>query len=113
MHKKEIYFILIILCFLAYFNSLNNQFVSDDIQSIAKNPLIGQPQTYLIDPANLLNSLAYLIGRFNPFPYHLASVIIHTLNTILIFFFLVLFFKPETSFLGAGLFAVHPIHTEA
>ncbi|MBI5145446.1 MAG: tetratricopeptide repeat protein, partial [Candidatus Omnitrophica bacterium] len=46
-------------------------------------------------------------------PYHLASVIIHTLNTILIFFFLVLFFKPETSFLGAGLFAVHPIHTEA
>lgn len=113
MNNKQIYFILIALCFLAYFNSLTNEFVSDDIQVIAKNPLIGQPTRYLIDPANLLNSLNYLTGKFNPIPYHLSNIILHTLNTILIFLFLALFFKPEAGFLGAAIFAVHPIHTEA
>ncbi len=111
--RKEIIIILIALCFLAYFNSLNNQFVSDDIQAIPKNPLISQPQAYLADPANLFNSLSYLIGKLNPFVYHLTGIILHSLNTILIFFFLLLFFKSEASFLGAILFALHPIHTEA
>ncbi|MGE5197428.1 MAG: tetratricopeptide repeat protein, partial [Deltaproteobacteria bacterium] len=61
----------------------------------------------------LLNSLNYLIMKNNPLSYHLTNVILHALNTILVFIFLRLFFKAAPSFLGACLFAVHPVHVEA
>src|SRR3989338_861953 len=113
MKTKHICFILIALCFLVYANSLNNAFVSDDIPAILKNPAISHPLRFWLDPFNLLNSFSYLIAGYSPFLYHLTSIILHSLNTILVFFFLSLFFKAESSFLGACLFAVHPIHTEA
>lgn len=113
MENKYIYFILVALCFLVYANSLHNAFVSDDIPAILKNPFISSPLRSWADPAAFLNSLNYLIAKFNPFAYHLTNIILHSLNTILVFLFLHLFFKTEASFLGACLFAVHPIHTEA
>ena len=113
LNKREIYFILIALCFLLYANSLNNAFISDDIAGIAKNPLISSPLHFWLSPDSLLNSLNYLIAKFNPFIYHLTNIILHSLNTILVFLFLNLFFKTEASFLGACLFAAHPVHTEA
>lgn len=114
MFKKiHIIFILVSLCFLLYANSLNNDFVSDDIPGILKNPTISRPFLFWLDPASLLNSFNYLIAGYKPFIYHLTSIILHSLNTILVFFFLYLFFKTEAAFLGAVLFAVHPIHTEA
>ena len=113
LSKKEICLLLIALCFLVYANSLNNAFVSDDIPAILKNPAISHPLRFWLDPFNLLNSFSYLIAGYNPFIYHLISIILHSLNTILVFFFLHLFFKAKPSLLGACLFAVHPIHTEA
>jgi len=113
LSKKEICLLLIALCFLVYANSLNNAFVSDDIPAILKNPAISHPLRFWLDPFNLLNSFSYLIAGYNPFIYHLVSIILHSLNTILVFFFLHLFFKAKPSLLGACLFAVHPIHTEA
>ena len=113
LSKKYIYFVLIALCFLLYANSLNNVFISDDIPAIVKNPLVSQPLRCWLDPASLLNSFNYLMGGYNPFIYHLTNIILHALNTLLVFFFLSLFFKAESSFLGACLFAVHPIHAEA
>ena len=105
--------LLIILCFAVYSNSLNNAFVSDDIGAILENTFISQPSRYLLEPTNFLNSLIYLVSGFNPFSYHLINIILHSINTILVFFFLRLFFKTESSFLAACLFATHPIHTEA
>ena len=112
-NKKYLYLILIILSFLVYANSFNNAFVSDDIDGIVKNPLISHPLYFWLSPSNLLDSLIYLIAGNNPFPYHLTSIILHSIATIFVFFFLRLFFNTESSFLGASLFAVHPIHTEA
>ena len=111
--KKKIYLILIGLCFLVFANSLNGDFVSDDIPAIIKNPAISNPGNHLFNPGDLLSSLTYLLVKDNSFLYHLTNVILHSLNTILVFLFLTLFFKDETSFLGASLFAVHPIHVEA
>ena len=51
--------------------------------------------------------------KFDPFLYHLSNIIIHALNSILVFFFLLLFFRPLASLWGSLVFAVHPIHTEA
>lgn len=111
--KWQNYFILIALCFLIYANSLNNVFISDDIPGIVKNPYISSPLRHWLAPQDLLNSLNYLLAGYNPFSYHLTNIILHSLNTILVFIFLSLFFKAEASLLGACLFAVHPIHAEA
>lgn len=115
MTKKEGLFYLILtgLCFLVYANSLNNAFVFDDIPAILQNPKISQPFTYLLEPPGFLNSICYLIGKNNPSIFHFISIALHSLNTILVFLFLRLFFKVESSFIAACLFAVHPIHTEA
>ena len=111
--KYIIYFILAGLCFLAYANSVNNGFVSDDVETILENPYISRLSDSWFRPQELLNSLSYRIAKFNVVPYHIFSIILHFLNTVLVFFFLNLFFKRGPSFLGACLFAVHPIHTEA
>jgi len=113
MNKKQIYFILIALCFIIYANSLNNAFVSDDIDSVLRNPLISKPLHAWLLPHDFLNSVDYLIARFNPIVYHLTNIILHSVATILIFLFLQLFFKTEPSLIGASLFAVLPIHAEA
>ncbi len=113
LSRKKFYLILIGLCLLAYSNSLNNAFISDDLPAILENPRISQISRSLLNPQGMLNSLAYLIAGFNPVPHHLISIILHALNTILVFIFLSLFFKTIPSFWGACIFAVHPIHTEA
>lgn len=101
------------LCVLVYLNSLEGAFISDDIPAIVKNPQIIHPLNFWMEPASLLNSLNYRIAGYNPFIYHLTSILLHSLNAILVFFFIRLFFGVEASLLGSILFAVHPIHTEA
>ncbi|MBU4473289.1 MAG: tetratricopeptide repeat protein [Candidatus Omnitrophica bacterium] len=111
--KKQIYLLLIALCFLVYANSLNNEFVSDDIPAIVENSYISHPARYWLSPPMFLNSLCYLAVQDNPFLHHLVSITLHAIVTILVYFFLGLFFKGQGSLLGACLFAVHPIHSEA
>jgi protein O-mannosyl-transferase len=107
-------FLIAIVCFTVYANSLNNSFLDvDDIDAIVKNPQISQFSRFWFEPSMLLNSFSYLIAGYNPFIYHLVSVSVHCINTILVFLFLGLFFNTEVSFLASLLFAVHPIHTEA
>ncbi|MBM3255547.1 MAG: tetratricopeptide repeat protein [Candidatus Omnitrophica bacterium] len=113
LNRRFIIVILFTACFLVYFNSLDGVFISDDIPAIARNPELLFPWRFWMEPASLLNSLNLLIAGHNPFTYHLTSVLLHALNTILAFFFLSIFFGLEPSFLGALIFAVHPIHTEA
>lgn len=113
MRNREVYFILAVFCFLIYANSLKGAFVSDDVPAIVNNNQISSISRYLFIPSELLNSINYLIGKDNPFYYHLSNVILHVINSILIFLFLNLWFKKEGAFLGAALFAAHPIHTEA
>lgn len=105
-------FIIIALSCVIYLNTLNNAFVSDDIPAIVNNPDIAHIFHNRNSPA-FLNSLNYLIAKLNPVPYHLANIILHSLNSILVFFFLLLFFRQGPAFWGSLIFATHPIHTEA
>ncbi|MFH1457799.1 MAG: tetratricopeptide repeat protein [Candidatus Omnitrophota bacterium] len=113
MSLKKICFILACVCFLTYANSLNNQFVSDDIDSIINNEFITQPMHYWLFPSLILNCMSYFIGKLNPFVYHLTNIILHWIATVLVFLFLRFFFKFEASFLASALFAALAIHTEA
>ena len=104
-------FIIAALSIVLYANSIGGGFISDDIPTIVNNP----PAEGILECRSfgrLLNVISYKLGGLNPLFYHLHNIIFHTLNSILVFFFLSIFFKPQASFLGALLFASHPIHTE-
>ncbi len=113
LKPRAVYFILAMACLLVYGNSLNNAFVSDDIPAILTNSRIQDTLSCWNEPQSFLNSLIYNFSGFKVFPYHLANLILHLINTILVFTLLNLFFKTQASFLGALLFAVHPAHAEA
>ncbi len=106
-------FILLCTAIFVYLNSLNGAFIYDDLSGIFENRFIAQPMHFLTNPAMLLNSLAFCIGKVNPFPYHIASVGVHALNVVLLFIFLRIFFADLPAFLAALLFAVHPANTES
>lgn len=111
--RKLLYLLLILFCVAGYANSLNGSFLADDLSAIQGNPHLAQAFRFWQDPHMFFNSLDYLLGGYDPFIYHLTNLILHALNTILAFFFLCLFFNAEAGFLGAALFALHPVHTEA
>jgi tetratricopeptide (TPR) repeat protein len=78
-------------------------------ESIVKGSLaIWHPVTWI--------SLMLDHGLFglNPSGYHLINLLLHILNSILVFFiFQQMTSKPWQSFLVAALFAVHPLHVES
>lgn len=134
--------ILIILAigFLVYANILPNQFVWDDEEQIVKNPLVqnlsnlpfifksstfysggGTPTGWFYRP---MMTLSYLLNYWawggKPFGFHLFQIIIHLLNSVLIFLIFSKIFSREKisnsrliSFLMALIFAVHPANVEA
>jgi len=104
--------VIIALSAVVYSNSVRGEFVSDDIPTIVKNEKITQALT-LPSLVSISNALIYKAARFDPKLYHLFNTALHILNSLLVFYFLLTFFKPVSSFAGALLFAVHPVHTEA
>mgnify|MGYP001610137456 CR=1 FL=1 len=111
--RRKIFLILGLISFLVYFNSLGNSFIADDVSAIVNNPLILKPLRFWLEPSGFLKSLNYLIGGYNPFVYHLTNIFLHFTVAILVFLLLSLFFKINTAFLSACLFAVYPINTES
>lgn len=111
--KIKIFLILGFVCFLAYFNSLDNVLISDDVEAILNKGFISSSVPLWLEPSLFLNYLNYLIGGHNPFIYHFTNILLHFATSCLVFLFLSLLFKSETAILAACLFAVHPINTEA
>lgn len=135
------YLIVGLVAFAVYANSLLNSFVYDDeflvlgdasITSVSNAPKFftgkeGFNQVFARYYRPIV-SLSYLIDyelwNFKPFGFHLTNVLLHVINSLLVFNLLMLIFHRreesvknyEASFpalIGAFLFAVHPIHTEA
>lgn len=121
-----------------YYNSLKLPFIFDDINKIVRNADIkqlGNLKTRLIypydenyhiphrnDPSRplvyLTYTLNYYFGQLNPFGYHLVNVLLHLLNSILIFllarkFIFYAFGKNSVllPFFTAVIFAVHTVNT--
>ena len=125
--------ILIAACFFAltfaiYGSSLFNEFVRwDDGLLITENPAVREisprsiawvfshydPELYI--PLTFLTyQFDHLIGGQSPFIYHFTNLVLHTLNSLLVFLFLYLLTGRKWLALFCGLlFAVHPLHTEA
>jgi len=120
------FLILIVIPWIAYFNTLNNDFVFDDLPLIQSNKTL--PSLKNID--NIISlitqkggyrpirALSYVIdyhlSKLNPLSYHISNIFYHTINILLVYLItLSLLGNRVTAFLAALLFAVHPVHTDS
>lgn len=142
MHKRKI-IIIIIVCLICFGNTLFNQFVGDDEFVIVKNSLYKSlsnvsilfSSKYNTVSDNVLNNVEsdlgsgsvayrpvltlsyfadYAIWKINPFGYHLTNLIIHLLNSILVYLILFLLLNNASlSLFVALVFCVHPLKVES
>ena len=125
---------LLLLSFVPYLNSLTGSFVYDDRLQIAANPYVhsfryigkifgntvwtfegAQGVTNYYRP---LMTFAYLLcyKLFGPisFGFHLLSLVLHAIVVLLVFAVTERLFGDRLlSLIAAGLFALHPVHTES
>ncbi len=122
---KKIVALFFFIGFLVYSQTFFNGFVGDDIygQIVSNYYLYGfnkiptiliyhwspyyKPVFYIS-----LNIFLTIFGN-NAFPLHLFQLIIHILNTTLIFLLFSKFFKKNISFILALVFLIHPAISEA
>ena len=116
-------FLIILLSVIVYANIFRNEFVFDDKKFVIDNleirKLSGIPQFFGEDFDGLyrplrqsLYAINYQIWKLNPFGYHLNSLVLHILSSVLIYLILSLIAKKGPALIASVLFAVHPIHTE-
>jgi tetratricopeptide (TPR) repeat protein len=115
--------LIIIVCFISYFNIFDNEFVWDDhvfildnsdIRSFANVPLFFTSDFEgLYRPLRSVHyTLVYAIAGKNEFFYHFNSLFFHSLISILVYFIILEIVKRKNvSLLAALIFAAHPIHT--
>lgn len=120
--------IIIIITFAVYLNTLQAGFLAvDDVDTIrhiqsgnvSVSGLFFQRGSEYFRPIAILSLLLdFTLFGGNPAGYHLANILIHLANSILVYFLATLFLgsnenTPYYSFLAALLFALHPVNSEA
>lgn len=124
----------ILISFTVYFNSLNNSFLLDDNFFIIKNKYIKNisllPKVFKTDifyfesrdlssrvlyyrPLTALSySLDYLFWNLKPAGYRLTNIILHGLNSFILFSLVSFIFKEKViALLASAFFCIHPIQT--
>jgi tetratricopeptide (TPR) repeat protein len=123
---------LVALTFAAYWNSLWGEFVYDDIHTVLENPGIrGLAAFWNHLPYQLHRPLTFLSFAFSyrwsgldPFGYHLANVVLHALDVLLVWTMVGRWLEhglglepgralERASWLAAAFFAVHPAQVES
>lgn len=134
IRKKETLFVFVLsllLSFIVFGNGISGEFVFDDVTVVQnrgdlKNPdnfwnLFISPyhqnmaKTGLYRPLTMVSyALNHRIFGSSPISFHVISIVIHALNSFLVFWLVNSFFKfKQLAFLSFLLFLFHPIHTEA
>lgn len=105
------------LILVAYGNSLDNVFLSDDISEIVQNPHIGSFNNIISNPFGFIRLslywLAFQIGGLNPTIFRLINIFFHTGTVFLIYILLSHFHSKKVAIITASIFAVHPAISEA
>jgi tetratricopeptide (TPR) repeat protein len=122
--------LIVFLAIAAYANTLGNGFAYDDNEIVLRNRIVTEgdvleavsspywpafaPGTGLYRPVTVASyALEWPAFRGHPMGFHVTNVLAHGLVTLLVFGLLVTVLPRGPSLLGAGLFAIHPVHTEA
>src|ERR1700716_2342735 len=127
------FLVLFLLACLPYANTLLGSFVYDDHYQVVENPYVhsfrylpkifgttvwsfqgAQGTTNYFRPMMSFGYLLfYQIAGAVPFSFHLASVVLHALVVLLVFCVLRRLSGERIALIAAGVFALHPIHTES
>src|SRR5579863_6398694 len=125
--------ILFLLAFLPYSNIFFNQFVYDDGFQVVGNPYAHSfkylrqifttsvwsfqgaqgVSNYYRPMMTLGYLLTYQVAGLVPFSFHLANILLNGIVVWLVFLILRRFSGERVALVAAGLFALHPVHTEA
>lgn len=128
-----VFLILFLLAVLPYSNIFFNWFVNDDAFQVVTNPYAHSfkylQQIFTTSVWSFLGAqgisnyyrpmmtfgylLTYQIAGLVPFSYHMVSILLHGTVVWLVFLILRRFSGERVALVAAGLFALHPIHTEA
>src|SRR5579864_6345187 len=126
------FLVLFLLAFLPYTNIFFNQFVYDDGFQVVANPYVHSfrylRQIFTTGVWSFLGAqgisnyyrpmmtleflLTYHIAGPVPFGFHTVSVLLNGIAVWLVFLILRRFSGERVALVAAGLFALHPIHTE-
>lgn len=124
------YGILILASIIPYLNRFGNTFVLDDFDFIVNWPLIRDwknlPQFFvgyqpppgqegIYSPLKtVFHAVNYHLFGLNPLGHHVVAILIHILGIVFVYKIgCVLLNQRLAPWLGAVLFAVHPVHVEA
>jgi pentatricopeptide repeat protein len=124
---------LALACIAAYATALGNGFVCDDLETVSRNPEIrslrkipglltseyrnrpgerGGLYRGLVMATFAIDHAVY--GGLKPWGFHLTSILFHLVCCVAVWLLLrKLLNNPAAAALGAMMFCVHPIHTEA
>ncbi|MFC1722318.1 hypothetical protein ACFL0C_01575 [Patescibacteria group bacterium] len=107
---------LVLLAFIIYSNSLQNQLtLVDDLQAFKFDERIKNlPQSLRsLFVQNMFYAVSYHFFGYSPLPLRIASVVSHMSMTLLVFFISYILLGRKSAIITALIFAVHPVNTEA
>ncbi|MDP8322029.1 MAG: tetratricopeptide repeat protein [Candidatus Stygibacter australis] len=120
--------LLIAITSMVYWRSLDNDFVNlDDNEHVYKNPNItsldlphikamftGSRMGNWIPLTELSFAIDHHFWGMDAYGFHLTNLILHIINTLLVFWLLLLLTgNPTLSLFSALVFALHPLHVES
>lgn len=120
---------VLLLTFFVFSPTLKNYFIInwDDDGYIINNPMLKEfswdSVVYMFTHFHLdnyhplttfANAVEYHLFKLNPRPYHFFNLLLHLINTSLVFYFIRQVLKSEkAALIVALLFAIHPMHVES
>ena len=120
-------FITLIATLIIYFPSVNNALTNwDDQEYITNNTSLKTPASQNIGyhfknfhmgnyhPLTMISLNMDYKEPLDPKPFHVTNLILHLLNTALVFLFVFLLTQKNViAFISSMLFALHPMHVES
>jgi tetratricopeptide (TPR) repeat protein len=116
--------VIAIVTFIVFYPSLKCEFTNwDDGTYVTENPMIWKldgkaikeifstPVSLNYHPLTMLSlAIDYKLGKLNPYYYHLNNVLIHILNTLLVFVFIKMFMEGYNRKIVSGTFRPNPFN---
>lgn len=119
-NKNYLYMaITFVASFVVFVNTFQNDFTYDDFPTILENKAVKRGDVVdVLSGSRAIRQLSFLLDYKlfgnNPFGYHVENTLLHAINSVLLYRFLVIIsFSAANAFVAALLFAVHPVHVEA
>ena len=122
-HPAVLGCLLVALVVAAYLPALRAGFIWDDDAYVTKNPMLtatngfreiwfsAHTQSQYFPLVYTSFRFEHSLWGFNPVGYHLANIVVHGLNAVLVWMVLRRLQVPG-AWLGAGIFALHPVQVE-